>query len=117
MRSRKTHLSLNGNYDIQNNNLNGVKTVLSWDNLGTLTAFGNILSITDNLHLDMNMELKKFSNAAFFETFVKDTVDEYSNPELFKARIEGESNSHFYIKGSKNDLTINGHINVKEFKP
>jgi hypothetical protein len=60
----------------------------------------------------MNIELKKFDNEALFETFVKDTV-EYSNPELFNARIEGESNSRFYIKGSKNDLTINGHINVK----
>ncbi|MHC4139709.1 MAG: hypothetical protein ACYSR1_07650, partial [Planctomycetota bacterium] len=114
MRGRKTHLSLNGNYDIQKNNLNEVKTVLSWDNLGTLTAFGNILSITDNLHLDMNMELKKFSNAAFFETFVKDMVDEYSNPELFNARIEGESSSRFYIKGSKKDLVISGNINTKK---
>ncbi len=60
----------------------------------------------------MNIELKRFDNEALFETFVKDTV-EYSNPELFNARIEGESNSRFYIKGSKNDLTINGHINVK----
>ena len=113
MRSRKTHLSLNGNYDIQKNNLNGVKTVLSWNNLGTLTALGDILSITDNLHLDMNIELKNFENAAFFETFVKDTV-EYSNPELFNARIEGETSSRFYIKGSKKDLAISGNINTKK---
>ena len=112
MRNRKTHLSLNGNYDIQNNNLNEVKSVLSWDNLGTLTIQGDILSITDNLHLDMSIELEKFDNAALFETFVKDTV-EYSNPELFNARIEGESNSHFYINGSKKDLTVDGHLNVK----
>jgi hypothetical protein len=113
MKGRKTHLSFNGNYDIQNNSLSGVKSVLSWDNLGTLTALGDILSIADNPHFDMNIELKKIDNAAFFETFVKDTV-EYSNPELFNTRIEGETNTRFYINGSKNDLSINGHLNIKD---
>ncbi|MCR4290174.1 MAG: hypothetical protein NUV86_07935, partial [Candidatus Scalindua sp.] len=79
MRNRKTHFSLNGNYDTQNKNLNEVNSTLSWDNLGTITTVGDILSITDNPHLDMNIELKKIDNSAFFETFAKDTV-EYSNP-------------------------------------
>ena len=113
MKNRKTHLSINGNYDMQNNNLNGVKGVLSWDSLGTLTALGEILSISGNPLLDMNIELEKIDNAALFETFVKDTV-EYSNPELYNVNIDGESNTRFYIKGSRNDLTINGHLNVKD---
>jgi hypothetical protein len=60
----------------------------------------------------MNIELEKLDNAAFFETFIKDTV-EYSNPVLFNTRIEGESSSHFYINGSKKDLNISGYLNVK----
>ncbi|MFV1974857.1 MAG: hypothetical protein ACC651_03875, partial [Candidatus Scalindua sp.] len=113
MKSRKTHLSANGNYDIQNKNLNGIKGVLSWDNLGTITTVGNILNLTDNPDFDMTIEMKKFDNAAFFETFIKDTV-EYSNPVLFNTRIRGESNSRFYINGSKKYLTINGYLNVKD---
>ncbi len=113
MKNRKTHFSVNGNYDIQNKNLNGVKCALSWDNLGTITADGDILNLTDDLNFDMNLELIELDNAAFFETFIKDTV-EYSNPVLFNTRIEGDSNSRFYIKGSKNDLAINGHVNIKE---
>ena len=113
MKNRKTHFSLNGNYDIQNENLNEVNGAISWDNLGTLTALGNILSITNNLHLNMNIELEKLDNAAFFETFIKDTV-EYSNPVLFNTRIEGESSSHFYINGSKKNLNISGYLNVKD---
>ena len=74
---------------------------------------GDILSISGNPDLDINIELKEIDNAAVFETFVKDTV-EYSNPELFNTRIEGESNTRFYIKGSRNNLTINGHLNVKD---
>jgi len=61
----------------------------------------------------MNIELKKLDNAAFFETFIKDTV-EYSNPVLFNTRIEGESSSHFYINGSKKNLNISGYLNVKD---
>jgi hypothetical protein len=113
MRNRKTHFSLNGSYDTQNKNLNEVNSTLSWDNLGTITTVGDILSIIDNPHLDMNIELKKIDNSAFFETFAKDTV-EYSNPALFNTQIEGESSSHFYINGSKKDLTINGHLNVND---
>ncbi|MCP4271234.1 MAG: hypothetical protein GY781_04605 [Gammaproteobacteria bacterium] len=113
MKGRKTHLSFSGNYDFQNNNLHGIDSALSWDDLGTLTTRGDILSIANNPNLDMNIELAEIDNAAFFETFLKDTV-EYSNPELFNARIEGDSNTHLYIKGSKNDLTVNGHLNVKD---
>jgi len=113
MKNRKTELAFNGNYDFQNSNLNKIGSALSWDDLGTLTTRGDILSIADNPNLDMNIEIEEIDNAAFFETFVKDTV-EYSNPELANARIEGESNTRFYIKGSKNNLTINGHLNVND---
>jgi len=114
MKNRKTELSFNGNYDFQNNNLNGIDSALSWDDLGTLTTRGEILNIADNPNLDINIEIEEIDNAAFFETFVKDTV-EYSNPELFNTRIEGESNTHLYINGSRNKLAINGQLNVKDF--
>jgi len=113
MKGRKTHISINGNYDASRKHITEIKSTLSWDNLGTLTAWGDILNLTDNPHLDINIEIKMFDNAAFFETFIKDTV-EYSNPVLFNTSIEGESNSCFYINGSKKDLTINGQLNVKD---
>ena len=113
MRSRKTYISLNSNYDNYKKKLTGIKGDFSCDDLGTLTVVGDILSITDNPQIDMNIEMKKFDNAVFFETFVKDTI-QYSNPVLFDTRIEGESNSLLSIKGLENDLAINGHININD---
>jgi hypothetical protein len=113
MRSRKTYLSLNGNYDNYKKKLTGIRGDFSCDDLGTLTAVGEIRNITDNPQIDMNIELKKFDNTVFFETFVKDTI-QYSNPVLFTTHIEGESNSLLSIKGPKNNLAINGHININD---
>ena len=59
----------------------------------------------------MDIEVKELSNAAFFETFVKDTV-EYSNPELFNSQIDGESNLNFHIKGAKDDLSVDGKVSI-----
>ncbi|MFQ5752228.1 MAG: hypothetical protein ACE5HI_09550, partial [bacterium] len=113
MKNRKTHLSINGNYDAHRKHITGIKSAFSWDNLGTLTALGDILSLADNPHIDMNIEMKILSNAAFFETFVKDTI-QYSNPALFNSRIDGESHARFNIIGAKNALTVDGHISTKE---
>ncbi len=113
MKNRKTYLSINGNYDARQKHLTGIKSVLSWENLGTITAVGDILHFTDNPHIDINLAVKELSNTAVFDTFVKDTV-EYSNPALFNSSIDGESSARFSIKGSKSDLVIDGHVNIKE---
>jgi hypothetical protein len=111
MRNRKTHLSIISNYDIHKKSLTEIKSTLSWDNLGSIMAEGNILNLVDKPHLDMDIEVNNLSNTAFFDTFVKDTV-EYSNPELFHSQINGESNVSFHIKGDKEDLTVDGRVNI-----
>ncbi len=111
MRNRKTHLSFNSNYDILKKHLSEIKGSLSWDNLGAITAEGNIMNLADNPHLDMNIEVKKLSNMGFFETFVKDTF-EYSNPELFNSQVDGKSNINFHIQGTRDDLSVDGHFNM-----
>ncbi len=113
MRNRKTDFSIKGNYDAQKKHIAEIESVLSWDNMGVITGMGDILHFTDDPHFDINLAVKELSNSAIFDTFVKDTV-EYSNPVLFNSSIEGESNSRFYIKGSKNDLTIKGHVDIKK---
>ena len=45
MRNRKTHLSINSNYDILKKHLTEIKGALSWDNLGAITAEGNIINL------------------------------------------------------------------------
>ncbi|GAX62639.1 phosphomannomutase [Candidatus Scalindua japonica] len=113
MRGMKTRFSISCNYDTSEKSLTGVKSELSWNNLGTVTAEGKILHLNSNPHIDIQLAVKKFSNTALFETFVKDTV-EYSNPVLFNTSVEGESSTHFQINGPKNDLTINGHLDVND---
>ncbi|MHC4269853.1 MAG: AsmA family protein [Planctomycetota bacterium] len=111
MRNRKTHLSINSNYDIRKKHLIEIEAALSWDSLGTITAKGNVMNLADKPQLDMNIEIKTLSNAAFFETFVKDTV-EYSNSELFNSHIDGDSNVSFHIKGPEDNLSVDGLIKI-----
>ncbi len=113
MRNRMTHLSIYGNYDIHKNDLTETISTLSLDSLGVITAKGNVMNLSDNPQLDIDIEVKELSNEAFFETFVKDTI-EYSNPELFSSKIDGESNASFSIKGNNNELSIDGRFNTRE---
>ena len=113
MKNRKTHLSFSSNYDVNKKLLSEIKGSLSWNNTGEITVTEGVLSLTDNPHIDMNIEMKILSNAAFFETFVKDTI-QYSNPALFNSRIDGESHARFSIIGAKNALAVDGHISTKE---
>jgi len=113
MKNRKTHLSFDSNYDADKKLLSEIKGSLFWDNTGTITVTGDTLILTDNPHIDMNIEMKILSNAAFFETFVKDTI-QYSNPALFNSRIDGESHARFNITGVKDAFAVDGHISTKE---
>ncbi len=113
MKNRKTHLYLNCDYDANKRLLSGIKGSLFWDNLGEITVTGGTLSLADNPHIDMNIEMKILSNAAFFETFVEDMV-KYSHPVLFNSRIDGESHARFNITGAINALAVDGHISTKE---
>jgi hypothetical protein len=113
MKNRKTHFSFNSNYDTHNRLMSGIKGSLSWDNTGIITVTGDTLILTDNPSFDINIEMKEFSNTAFFETFVKDTI-QYSNPVLFHSSIDGESSAFFYIKGSKDAFVVDGHISTEE---
>ncbi len=111
MRNKKTHLSINSNYDVRKKHLTEIKGALSWNNLGAVTAKGNVTNLVGNPHLDMDIEVNKLSTTAFFDTFIKDTV-EYSNPELFDSQIDGESNLRLHIKGTEDDLSVDGKINI-----
>lgn len=113
MKNRKTRFSFNSTYDAHKKLLTEIKVSLFWENLGKITVTEGALSLTDNPHIDMNIEMKEFSNTAFFETFVKDTI-QYSNPVLFNSSIDGESSAFFYIKGSKDAFAVEGHISTVE---
>jgi hypothetical protein len=113
MKNNKTRLSFNSTYDAHKKLLTEIKGSLYWNNLGEITVTEGVLSLIDNPHIDMNIEMKILSNAAFFETFVKDTI-QYSNPALFNSRIDGESHARFNIIGAKNALAVDGHISTKE---
>ncbi len=111
MKDRKSHLSIYGNYDIHKQHITEIKSTLSLDRLGAFNASGNITNLSDEPQIDMKVEVNELSNNALFETFVKDTV-EYSNPQLFNAEIDGDSNAGFRVKGNKNNLSVDGHINI-----
>ncbi|MEE8190667.1 MAG: AsmA family protein, partial [Candidatus Scalindua sediminis] len=113
MKNRKTRLSFNGYYDTQKRLLSEIEGTLSWENLGTITVDGNVLNLTDVPFLDLNIEMKGLSNEGFFETFVKDTIQD-SHPALFNARIDGELNAQFHVTGFKDAMDVDGYINMKE---
>ncbi len=111
MKGRKSHLSIDGNYDIHKKHLTEINSTLSLDSLGAFNASGNIMNLSDKPQIDMKVEANELSNNALFETFVKDTV-EYSNPQLFNSEIGGDSNAGFHVKGNKNNLSVDGHVNI-----
>ena len=112
MKNRKTNLSFNGYCDTQKRLLSEIKGIISWRDLGAITIEGDALNLTHNTYLDMNIEMKRLSNMAFFDTFVKDTI-QYSYPAFFNSSIDGESNAQFHITGFKDVIHIDGHINMK----
>jgi hypothetical protein len=113
MKNRETHLSCNGYYDTQQRLLSELEGTLSWEDLGIITVDGNVLNLKDAPSIDLNIELKGLSNEGFFETFVKDTI-EYSYPSLFNSSINGELNAQFHVTGIKDDMDVDGHINLKK---
>ncbi|MFQ5715003.1 MAG: AsmA family protein [Candidatus Scalinduaceae bacterium] len=113
MKNRKTRLSFNGYYDTQKRSLSEIEGTLSWENLGSITVDGNVLNLTDAPFLDLNIKMKGLSNEGFFETFVKDTIQD-SHPALFNASVGGELNAQFHVTGFKDATDADGYINMKE---
>ncbi|MDR4498859.1 MAG: hypothetical protein MRK02_13220 [Candidatus Scalindua sp.] len=113
MKNRQTLFSFSGGYAPENKNLSNIRGALSWEDIGTITIDGELLSLTEKPHMDIHVVMKELSHTSLFETFVKDTI-QYSHPSLFQSRIEGKFNGQFHVFGSQNSMDVDGNINIKE---
>ena len=113
MKKRQTLFSFSGDYEPRNKNLSDLNGALSWEDIGTISVQGELIGLTDEPHMDIQITMKELSHTPLFETFVKDTI-QYSHPSLFQSRIEGELNGQFHVFGSQNSMKVDGDINIKE---
>ncbi|MGR3320069.1 MAG: hypothetical protein ACUZ8O_16495 [Candidatus Anammoxibacter sp.] len=112
MRSRNTTFYFDANFDAEKRVLSDINGALLWKDVGLFTIDGNVANLNNNPAIDLNLKITDLSNSAFFETFVKDTV-EYSYPTLFNAHIDGLTNTELHISGTTDNAQIDGRLGVK----